>query len=283
MLISSDSGCIYNKLAWLGSSEMRWRKVKWRIEWKIIGFRHQWLERERDTHRGRLFFMVMSQELFNNIHTYFCSQKNPKHQDNSNHQITLNLLQVRKKLCDRMTWVLLLEGLETEYTEEEYATAQHRKPLFYESEEKDQSNLGCSALCMTTGRNWVDEKAQQCLRGHLRMAFVWQWRFSTYSVGTDPYARVLPPVFKKKYTTLQKTSRPKEKSNSPCCVLKGSMKCNCTLIHWKTNFLTKRGWASCLEQSLICAVLEMCPNTACGVQVRKVDMEFCSLFTIKQY
>lgn len=27
----------------------------------------------------------------------------------------------------------------------------------------------------------------------------------------------------------------------------------------------------------------MCPNTACGVQVRKTDMAFGSLFTIKQY
>lgn len=120
-----------------------------------------------------------------------------------------------------MTWVLLLEGLETEYTEEDDATPQHRKPFFYGSEEKDQNNLGCSALCMTTGRNWVDEKAQQCLRGHLRRALEQQWRFSTYSVGTEPYAQVLPPVFKKKYTTLQKTSGPKEKSNSPCCGLEG--------------------------------------------------------------
>lgn len=52
MLTSSDAGRIYNKLAQLGSLEMRWGKVKWRTElteWKIIGFMHQRLERERET------------------------------------------------------------------------------------------------------------------------------------------------------------------------------------------------------------------------------------------
>lgn len=74
-----------------------------------------WIYASAPGERERLLFMPVNQELFTNIHVYFCSQKKKKHEDNSNHQITLSLLQVRIKLYARKTWVLLRAGLETEY------------------------------------------------------------------------------------------------------------------------------------------------------------------------
>lgn len=38
-----------------------------------------------------------------------------------------------------------------------------------------------------------------------------------------------------------------------------------------------------LEQSFVCAVPEMGPNSACRVQASKTNMELGSLFTIRQY
>lgn len=56
--------------------------------------------------------MAMNQGFFTKVHVYFCSEK---HGENSPHHRTLNLLVVRRRLCARKTWVLLLAGLETEF------------------------------------------------------------------------------------------------------------------------------------------------------------------------
>lgn len=150
VLTSSNAGCIYDKLAQLGSLEMRWGKVKWRTESKIIGFMHQCLEREREWQRETDFCSWPWARSFLLTYMYIFAakkKKKRKHGDNSNHQISLNLLQARRKLCTRKTWILLLAVLETEYRSF-YALMRMMQLLstddlfFYGSEEKDQSNLG---------------------------------------------------------------------------------------------------------------------------------------------
>lgn len=82
---------------------------------------------------------------------------------------------------------------------------------------------------------------------------------------------------------LQKTSGLKEKGHSPLFGPQGKYEME-QFPDMQENLppLQKRV-AAYLEQSLFCAILEIYPNTVCRVQVSKTDMEFGSLFTIKQY